>query len=102
MQNEQMNNRLYVGNLAFETAEIQISDLFATAGTVTEANLMQDRMTGQSRGFAFVTMSTAAEAQEAIRLLHGKDLNGRDLKVTEARPREDNTGGGPRRQFTQR
>ncbi|MEQ1860064.1 MAG: RNA-binding protein [Chthoniobacteraceae bacterium] len=92
-----MNNRLYVGNLAFETVEIQISDLFATAGTVSEANLMQDRMSGQSRGFAFVTMATAAEAQEAIRLLNGKDLNGRAITVTEARPREDKGGGGARR-----
>lgn len=97
-----MNTRLYVGNLAFETAEIQINDLFATAGNVTEANLMQDRMTGQSRGFAFVTMGSAAEAQEAIRLLNGKDLNGRAITVTEARPREDNTGGGPRKQFMKR
>ncbi len=99
MQNEHMNNRLYIGNLAFETAEIQISDLFAEAGTVNEANLMQDRTTGQSRGFAFVTMSTPAEAQEAIRLFNGKDLNGRAITVTEARPREDSVGGGPRRQF---
>jgi len=95
-----MNNRLYVGNLAFETAESQISELFASAGNVTETKLMEDRATGQSRGFAFVTMSTPAEAQEAIRTLNGKNLNGRAISVTEARPRENNApGGGPRRRF---
>jgi RNA recognition motif-containing protein len=83
-----MNNKLYVGNLSFDTAEIQIQDLFAEAGTVNEASLMQDRTTGQSRGFAFVTMATPAEAQEAIRRFNGTDLNGRALNVTIARPRE--------------
>jgi len=83
------NNKLHVGNLAFETAEIQLEDLFAEAGTVVEASLMQDRSTGQSRGFAFVTMSTPAEAQEAIRRFNGTELNGRALNVTEARPREE-------------
>jgi RNA recognition motif-containing protein len=88
------NNKLHVGNLAFETAEIQLEDLFAEAGTVVEASLMQDRSTGQSRGFAFVTMSTPAEAQEAIRRFNGTELNGRALNVTEARPREER--GAPR------
>jgi RNA recognition motif-containing protein len=83
------NNKLHVGNLAFETAEIQLEDLFAEAGTVVEASLMQDRSTGQSRGFAFVTMSTPAEAQEAIRRFNGTELNGRALNVTEARAREE-------------
>src|SRR5215216_6090134 len=91
------SNKLHVGNLAFETAEIQLEDLFAEAGTVVEASLVQDRSTGQSRGFAFVTMSTPAEAQEAIRKFNGTDLNGRALNVTEARPREerDRNSRGP-------
>jgi RNA recognition motif-containing protein len=83
------NNRLHVGNLAFETAEIQLEDLFAEVGTVIEASLQQDRSTGQSRGFAFITMSNPSEAQEAIRRFHGTELNGRALTVTEARPREE-------------
>ena len=91
------NNRLHVGNLAYETAEIQLEDLFGGAGKVVEASLMQDRTTGQSRGFAFVTMSTPAEAQEAIRRFNGTDLNGRALSVTEARPREDRGPIRPRR-----
>ena len=89
-----MNSKLYVGNLSFDTLEIDIQDLFAQAGTVKECALMQDRMTGQSRGFAFVTMSTPDEAQKAISLFHGKDVGGRALTVNEARPREERAGGG--------
>ena len=91
-----MSTKLYVGNLSFESTENDIQDLFAQAGSVTETALMQDRTTGQSRGFGFVTMSTADEAQKAISLFHGKTVNGRPLTVNEARPREDRTGGGPR------
>jgi cold-inducible RNA-binding protein len=98
-----MNNKLYVGNLSFETAEIGVQDLFAQAGNVTEASLMQDRMTGKSRGFAFVTMSTESEAREAIRRFHGTDLDGRALTVTVARPREERSGApAPRNQFRPR
>jgi len=99
MHDNQMmnNNRLHVGNLAYETGEVQLEDLFAGAGKVVEASLMQDRETGQSRGFAFVTMATPAEAQEAIRRFNGTDLNGRALNVTEARPREDRGPIRPRR-----
>jgi RNA recognition motif-containing protein len=102
-----MNNKLYVGNLSFETLEIELLDLFAQAGTVSDAIVMQDRATGQSRGFAFVTMSTPEEAQEAIRRFNGTDLHGRALAVNEAKPREDRGGGGgPRggqqRQFQRR
>lgn len=88
------NSKLYVGNLAFETLEIEVQDLFAQVGTVTDAVLMQDRATGQSRGFAFVTMSTPEEAQEAIRKFAGTELHGRSLTVNEAKPREERTGGG--------
>jgi cold-inducible RNA-binding protein len=92
-----MSNKLYVGNLSFDTTENDLQDTFAEAGTVTEAALMQDKFTGKSRGFAFVTMSSSEEAQKAISLLHGKTVQGRSLTVNEARPREDRTGGGPRR-----
>jgi RNA recognition motif-containing protein len=98
-----MNNKLYVGNLSFDTAEIQIQDLFSQVGTVNEASLVQDRTTGQSRGFAFVTMSTPGEAQEAIQRLDGTDLNGRAINVTIARPREERSGSpGPRNKFRPR
>lgn len=88
------NSKLYVGNLSFETLEIELEELFAQAGTVTEAALMQDRMTGRSRGFAFVTMSTPDEAKKAVEMFHGKQVGGRALTVNEARPREERGGGG--------
>jgi RNA recognition motif-containing protein len=88
------NSKLYVGNLSFETLEIELEDLFKQAGTVTEAALMQDRMTGKSRGFAFVTMGTAEEAKKAIEMFNGKQVGGRALTVNEARPREAGGGGG--------
>jgi RNA recognition motif-containing protein len=96
-----MSNKLYVGNLSFDTTEIDLQDAFAQAGTVTEVALMQDKFTGRSRGFAFVTMSSGDEAQKAISLFHGKNLQGRPLTVNEARPREDRPagGGGGRRSF---
>ncbi len=87
-----MSTKLYVGNLSFQATENEIQDLFAEAGTVTETALMQDRATGQSRGFGFVTMSSADEAQKAISLFHGKSVGGRPLTVNEARPREDRSG----------
>ena len=94
-----MSSKLYVGNLSFDTTEIDLQDTFAEAGTVSEVALMQDKFTGKSRGFAFVTMSSADEGQKAISLFHGKNVQGRPLTVNEARPREDRTGGGPRRDF---
>jgi len=89
-----MNNKLFVGNLAFATTENDLQDAFAAFGTVMEVNLMLDRMTGKSRGFAFVTMSSAEEAEKAIQGMHGKNLGGRDLTVNVARPREERPGGG--------
>jgi cold-inducible RNA-binding protein len=89
-----MSNKLYVGNLAFETMDHDLQDLFAQAGTVTDSTIMLDRMTSRSRGFGFVTMSTPAEAQEAIRKFSGHSLHGRPLTVNEARPQEARTGGG--------
>ncbi len=94
-----MANKLYVGNLSFETTERDLQDCFAQAGTVQQTELMQDRVTGKSRGFGFVTMSTEEEVQKAIHLFHGKDFMNRPLTVSEARPISDNTGGGPRRAF---
>ena len=97
--------KLYVGNLSFETTENDLQDLFEQHGTVNEVHLMMDRMTGKSRGFAFITMNDDAQAQSAIAATNGQDLNGRSLRVSEARPREDrgpggNRPGGPRRNFS--
>lgn len=92
-----MNTKLFVGNLSFSTSELELQDLFATCGDVTDVNLIMDRATGKSRGFAFVTMATPEAAQSAISTLNGKNVNGRDLTVNEARPREDRaprSGGG--------
>jgi RNA recognition motif-containing protein len=89
-----MSNKLFVGNLSFNTTENDLHDAFAAHGTVVEANLMMDRATGRPRGFAFVTMSTPEEAQKAIEALNGKQLDGRALTVNIARPREERPGGG--------
>jgi RNA recognition motif-containing protein len=89
-----MSTKLFVGNLSFNTTENDLQDAFAAHGTVTEANLMMDRATGRPRGFAFVTMSSPEEAQKAIQALNGANLDGRDLTVNEARPREERSGGG--------
>jgi len=81
--------KLYVGNLSFETTENDLQDLFEQNGTVTEVRLMMDRMTGQSRGFAFVTMGDETQGNAAIAAFNGKELNGRALTVNQARPREE-------------
>jgi len=89
-----MGTKLYVGNLSFNTTEPDLQDLFASAGAVQEVALMQDKFTGKSRGFAFVTMATEADAQKAIADLNGKTVEGRPLTVNEARPREARPPGG--------
>ena len=89
-----MPTKLYVGNLSFNTTENDLQDLFATVGPVTEVLLMQDRVTGKSRGFGFVTMATEQDAANAISQFHGKSVEGRALTVNEARPREERSGGG--------
>ena len=89
-----MNTKLFVGNLAFNTTENDLQDTFAAHGTVTEANLMMDRTTGRPRGFGFVTMSSADEAQKAIDALNGASLDGRSLTVNVARPREERSSTG--------
>ena len=82
-----MSTKLYVGNLAFQTTEDQLKQLFAEFGGVAEASLVTDRVTGRSRGFAFVTMESPEAAAKAIQGLHGRNVEGRDLTVNEARPR---------------
>ncbi len=99
-----MSTKLFVGNLSFNTTENDLQDAFAAHGTVAEVNLMMDRMTGRSRGFAFVTMGSPEEAQKAIDAMNGATLHDRALTVNIARPREERpmgTGGsrGPRRNF---
>ena len=89
-----MNTKLFVGNLSFNTTENNLQDAFAAHGTVTEANLMMDRATGRPRGFAFITMGTPEEAQKAVDALNGSTLDGRNLTVNEAKPREERGGGG--------
>jgi RNA recognition motif-containing protein len=91
-----MNNKLFVGNLSFNTTENDLQDAFAAHGTVLEANLMTDRATGRARGFGFVTMSTEEEAQKAMNALNGTSMDGRNLTVNVARPREEGGGGGRR------
>ncbi|HEY4283437.1 MAG TPA: RNA-binding protein [Chthoniobacterales bacterium] len=81
--------KLYVGNLSFESTENDLQDLFEKHGQVSEVKLMMDRMTGKSRGFAFITMNDNAQASAAMSALNGQDLNGRALTVNEARPREE-------------
>ncbi len=92
--NSMANSKLYVGNLSFETTETELQDLFAQVGPVQEVLLMQDRMTGKSRGFAFVTMVNAEDAGASVQQFHGKPFGGRPLTVNEARPREERSGGG--------
>ena len=89
-----MSNKLYVGNLSFNTTENDLNDAFAAHGTVTETNLMMDRETGRPCGFGFITMSSADEAQKAIAAMNGKEIDGRALTVNVARPREERSGGG--------
>jgi cold-inducible RNA-binding protein len=89
-----MSTKLYVGNLAFQTTSQQLQELFSQAGTVESASVVEDRDTGRSRGFAFVEMSSPEEATSAIEQFNGKEVGGRALKVNEAKPRENSSGGG--------
>ena len=92
--------KLYVGNLSFETTENDLQDLFEQHGTVNEVNLVLDRMTGKSRGFAFVTMNDGAQAKTAMNALNGHELNHRALNVNEARPRAEHSRNGGKRGFS--
>src|SRR5262245_1324217 len=89
-----MSTKLYVGNLSFNTSTQDLEAMFGEVGTVTSANIVEDRETGRSRGFAFVEMSSKEEAQNAISSFDGKEVDGRNLKVNEAKPREDRGGRG--------
>jgi RNA recognition motif-containing protein len=94
-----MATRLFIGSLAWATNDDSLKDFFSQAGTVVSANVISDRETGRSKGFGFVEMSSDEEAKAAVEQLNGKDLDGRAIVVSEARPREDrrpsgNGGGG--------
>jgi len=89
-----MNNKLYVGNLAYSVRDDSLQHAFSEFGSVQSAKVMMDRDTGRSKGFGFVEMASADEAQAAIRGLHGQQLEGRDLTVNLARPKEDRPSGG--------
>ncbi len=91
-----MSHKLFVGNLAFETGDSDLTDLFSTAGTCGSATVVRDRVTGRSRGFGFVEMGSADEARRAIAELDGRELQGRAINVREARERSE---GGPARGF---
>ena len=89
-----MGTRLYVGNLSYDTTPSDLEQLFGEHGTVKSADIISDRDTGRSKGFAFVEMGSNAEAQAAIAALHDKELDGRNLTVNEAKPREERPRGG--------
>ncbi|MDQ3633391.1 MAG: RNA-binding protein, partial [Acidobacteriota bacterium] len=89
-----MSTKLYVGNLSFSATEQDLEEVFGEIGTVESVNIIEDRDTGRSRGFGFVEMSSQEEAQNAISELDGKEVEGRNLKVNEAKPRENRGGGG--------
>jgi RNA recognition motif-containing protein len=89
-----MTMKLYVGNLAFQTSSDDLQQLFAQAGTVESASVVEDRDTGRSRGFGFVEMSSKEEGEAAISKFNGTELSGRSLTVNEAKPRENRGGGG--------
>lgn len=93
-----MDAKLYVGNLSYDTTEDGLRAKFAEAGTVVSVEMIKDRDTGRMKGFAFVTMNSQAEAENAIKMFNGKMLNNRELKVNIARPREER----PRRSFNNR
>lgn len=88
-----MSMKLYVGNLAFQTSSDDLQQLFAKAGTVETASVVEDRETGRSRGFGFVEMSSSEEGHAAIQQFNGQELGGRSLNVNEAKPRESRNGG---------
>ena len=89
-----MESKLYVGNLPYRTRDDSLQELFSQAGTVVSANVITDRESGRSKGFAFVEMSSPAEAEKAIQMFNGYSFDGRDLRVSIARPREERPRGG--------
>ncbi len=91
-----MATKLFVGNLSFQATNADLEDLFRQVGTVTSATILMDKMTGKSRGFGFVEMSTSQEMEQAVQRFNGTELHGRALTVNEAKPQEPRTGGGGR------
>ncbi len=91
-----MSMKLYVGNLSFQTSSHELEDLFAGVGSVESATVVEDRETGRSRGFGFVEMANQEDGEKAIAELNGTNFGGRDIKVNEAKPREDRGNGGGR------
>jgi len=91
-----MAKKLYVGGLPYSTSDQELKDLFAPAGNVESAIIITDKMSGRSKGFGFVEMSTEEEAQKAIEMLNGKDVGGRNITVNEARPMEPRAPRGDR------
>ncbi len=89
-----MEVKLYVGNMSYDTTEEQLRTLFTEAGPVVTVDVIKDRDTGSSKGFAFITMSSQADASKAITMFNGKEFGGRQLNVNPAKPREERTGGG--------
>ena len=95
-----MAKKLYVGNLSYETTDATLSELFGAIGEVVSVNVITDRITGRPKGFAFIEMAENSAAQEAIDQLNGREVDGRTIRVAEARPRrDDRAGGGRRRRF---
>jgi len=97
-----MTKKLYIGNLSYNTTETALAEFFGSVGEVVSTNIITDRMSGRSRGFGFVEMGDESSAQEAIRQLDGQELDGRPLKVAEAKPqrsRDDRGGGGGRDRY---
>lgn len=94
-----MSTKLYVGNLSFNVSSDDLQEYFGQAGTVESAKVIEDRETGRSRGFGFVEMSSPEEAAAAIEQFNGQDLEGRSIVVNEARPRDEQGGGGGRGGF---
>lgn len=90
-----MDTKLYVGNMSHETTEQDLRTMFSEAGTVGLVDVIMDRQTGKPKGFAFVTMSSQAEAEKAISMFDAKDVNSRTLKINIARPREERSHGTP-------
>ena len=88
------SNKLYVGGLPYSVTDDKLQEIFAPHGTVESARVITDRMTGRSRGFGFVEMSSQSEAEEAIQKMNGTDLEGRSLTVNEAKPQQERSGGG--------
>jgi cold-inducible RNA-binding protein len=99
LESNHMNNKLFVGGISFNTTQNDLQEAFGAHGTVTDSTVITDRMTGKSKGFGFVTMSTVEEANRAVEAMNGKSLDGRSLTVNIARPREERgdrqfSGGG--------